>query len=99
MVGWTRMRTMTQSFLKGLLSAALEASREEMKQHPSIEAAAPWAHSLPGALFYLTDSEICLLLSVKPICLPHLIPGFLACPQLLHSWLDRDFLPFQRLSP
>lgn len=39
----------------------LQASKEEMKLHPSIEVVTPWGHSLPGALFCLTDFEICFL--------------------------------------
>ena len=39
----------------------LQASKEEMKSHPSIEAVTLWGHSLPGVLFCLTDFEIYFL--------------------------------------
>lgn len=39
----------------------LQASKEEMKLHPSTEVVTPWGHSLPGALFCLTDFEIYFL--------------------------------------
>lgn len=39
----------------------LQASKEEMKSHPSTEVVTPWGHSLPGALFCLTDFEIYFL--------------------------------------